>query len=355
MFKKTACRRNMLPGFIWKPSSATGAVMNYSIKTNTYDLCFALAILTVSANPCEAADPYPLKPIRIIAAFPPGGFVDLCARVVSGPLGSAFGQQVIVDNRGGAGGIVGTELAARAVPDGYTLIVGSVGTHAVNQTLYRKLPYHVLRDFQPVTRLADAPSILAVHPSLPVKNVKDLIALARAQPKKILYASAGSGTSTHLAAVLFESLAQVQLVHVPYKGGGPMIVDVVAGQVPVTFGTAATVSPHTKSGRLRGLGVTGGKRSATLPELPTVAEGGVPGYEMLNWLGVFAPANTPRVIVEKLNSELLRILRTSDVRERLNAAGAEPAALTTEEFAAFVKSEVEKWAKVVAATGMTVD
>jgi tripartite-type tricarboxylate transporter receptor subunit TctC len=214
------------------------------------------------------------------------------------------------------------------------------------------LPYHVLRDFQPVTRLADAPSILAVHPSLPAQNVKALIALARAQPKKILYASAGSGTSTHLAAVLFESLAGIQLVHVPYKGGGPAIVDVLAGQVPVTFGTSTSVSPHTKSGRLRGLGVTGGQRSAVLPGLPTIAESGLPGYEMLNWLGLFAPANTPRVIVDKLNGEVLRVLRTPDVRDRLNAAGAEPASMATDEFTAFVKSE---WGKVVAATGMTVD
>ena len=323
-----------------------------SNKTNAY-VSYLIAACVI--HPCIAADLYPQKPVRVIAPFPPGGFVDLCARVVAPPLASALGQQVIVDNRGGAGGVVGTELAARAVPDGYTLVVGSVGTHAVNQSLYRKLPYHVLRDFQPVTRLADAPSILAVHPSLPVKNVKELIALARAQPNKILYASAGSGTSTHLAAALFVNLAGIQLVHVPYKGGGAAIIDVLAGQVPVTFGTAATVSPHTKSGRLRGLGVTGGKRSASLPDLPTVAEGGLPGYEMLNWLGVFAPANIPRDIVDKLNGELLRILRTQDVREKLNAAGAEPAALATEVFAAFVKSEVEKWAKVVAVTRMTVD
>ncbi len=304
---------------------------------------------------CVAADNWPVKPVRIIAAFPPGGFVDLTARVLSVPLGTTLGQQVVVDNRGGAGGIVGTELAARAAADGYTVIVGSVGTHAVNQTLYRKLPYNVLRDFQPVTRLADAPSILAVHPSLPARNVKELIALARAQPKKILYASAGSGTSTHLAAVLFESLARIQLVHVPYKGGGPAIIDVLAGQVPVTFGTAASVSPHTKSGRLRGLGVTGGKRSAVLPDLPTIAEAGVPGYEMLNWLGLFAPAQTPRAIVDRLNNDVLRIMRSPEVRDRLNAAGAEPAPLATEEFSAFVKSEVEKWGKVVVATGMTVD
>ncbi|OGA37547.1 MAG: hypothetical protein A3G24_05380 [Betaproteobacteria bacterium RIFCSPLOWO2_12_FULL_62_13] len=213
----------------------------------------------------------------------------------------------------------------------------------------------MLRDFQPVARLADAPSILAVHPSLPARSVKDLIAMARARPGEIMYASAGAGTSTHLAAALFEHLARVKLVHIPYKGGGPAIVDVLAGQVPVTFGTAASVSPHTKSGRLRGLAVTGGKRSAVLPDLPTIAESGLPGYEMLNWLGLFTPAGTPRAVVEKLSVEATRIMRTPEVRERLNAQGAEPSPLGTEEFTVFVKSEVEKWAKVVAATGMTAD
>ena len=322
---------------------------------NTVLKLWAIALGVAHIGYAGAAETYPAKPVRVIVAFPPGGFVDLGARVMSGPLAAALGQQVVVDNRGGAGGIVGTEVAARAAPDGYTLVVGSAGTHGVNQSLYRKLPYNVLRDFQPVTRLTNGPSILAVHPSFPARSVKDLIGLARGKPGQIMYASAGSGTSTHLAAALFEHLARVKFTHIPYKGGGPMIIDVVAGQVPVTFGTAASVSPHTKSGRLRGLAVTGGRRSATLPDLPTIAESGVPGYEMLNWLGLFAPAGTPRAVVEKLNGEVSRIMRLPDVRERLNAQGAEPAPLATEEFSAFVKSEVEKWAKVVAATGMTVD
>jgi tripartite-type tricarboxylate transporter receptor subunit TctC len=317
-------------------------------------LASVLAVLAAAATPATAAD-YPLKPVRVIVPFPPGGFVDLGARVVSAPLGVALGQQVIVDNRGGAGGIVGTELAARSAPDGYTLVVGSAGTHGINQSLYRKLPYNVLRDFQPIARLADGPSILAAHPSFPARSVKELVALARARPGQIMYASAGAGTTTHLAAALFEHLARVKFVHVPYKGGGPAIVDVIAGQVPITFGTAASVSPHTKSGRLRGLAVTGGQRSALMLDLPTIAEAGVPGYEMLNWLGIFAPAGTPRAIVEKLSGEVVRILRTPEVRDRLNTQGAEPAPLGFEEFAPFLKSEVEKWAKVVAATGMTAE
>ena len=227
------------------------------------------------------------------------------------------------------------------------------GTHGVNQSLYPKLSYNVLRDFQPVARLTGAPSILAVHPSLPVRSVKELIAFARSRPGEIMYASAGAGTSTHLAAALFEHLARVKFVHVPYKGGGPAMIAVVAGEVPVTFGTAASVSPHTRSGRLRGLAVTGGQRSAVLPELPTVAEGGLPGYEMLNWLGMFAPAGTPRAVVEKLSSELVRIVRMPEVSRALQASGAEPTPLGADEFSAFVKSEVEKWAKVVAATGMS--
>ena len=257
-------------------------------------------LLAAAIGACaSASEPYPVKPVRVIVAFSPGGYVDLVARLVAGPLSTALGQQVVVENRAGAGGIVGTELAARAAPDGHTLTIGSVGTHAVNQSLYRKLPYNVLRDFQAIARLSDSPNILAVHPSLPVRTVKDLIALGRALPGQIMYASAGAGTSTHLAAVLFEHLARVRFVHVPYKGGGPAIIDVVAGQVPVTFGTAASVSPHTKSGRLRGVAVTASQRSALLPELPTIAEGGLPDYEMLNWLGMFAPAGTPRAVAER--------------------------------------------------------
>ena len=313
-------------------------------------------LLAAATGACAAAsEPYPVKPVRVIVAFSPGGYVDLVARLVAGPLSTALGQQVVVENRAGAGGIVGTELAARAAPDGHTLTVGSAGTHAVNQSLYRKLPYNVLRDFQAVARLSDSPNILAVHPSLPVRSVKELIALGRARPGQIMYASAGAGTSTHLAAVLFEHLARVRFVHVPYKGGGPALIDVVAGQVPITFGTAASVSPHTKTGRLRGLAVTASQRSALLPDLPTIAEGGLPGYEMLNWLGMFAPAGTPRAVVERLSTELIRIVRLPDIRERLNAQGAEPAPLGTEEFTVFVKSEIEKWAKVVAATRMTAE
>jgi tripartite-type tricarboxylate transporter receptor subunit TctC len=321
------------------------------------DTCRAVALTAAAfagfTGSAAAADSYPTKPVRIIVGFSPGGFIDFTARLIATPLSAALGQQVVADNRPGAGGVVGTELAARAAPDGYTLTVGSVGTHAVNQTLYPKLPYNVVRDFQPIARLTDAPSILAVHPSLPAQSVKELIAAARAQPGMIAYASAGAGTSTHLAAVLFEHLANVKLVHVPYTGGGPAMVAVIAGEAPVTFGTASSVSPHTRSGRLRGLAVTGAQRSAVLPELPTIAESGLPGYEMMNWLGLFAPAGTPRAIVDRLSAEALRIVRSPDIVARMHAQGAEPSPLAPVEFGTFVKTEVDKWAKVVASTGMT--
>lgn len=307
---------------------------------------------SMNAARAIAAEAYPLKPVRIIAPFPPGGFVDFTARLVAGSLTPALGQQVIVDNRPGAGGIVGTELVARAAPDGHTLVIGSAGTHGVNQSLYPKLPYNVLRDFAPIARLADAPSILAVHPSLPVHSVKDLIALGRKQPGQINYASAGSGTSTHLAAVLFEHLAKVKFVHVPFKGGGPALISVVSGEIPVTFGTAASVTPHIGSGRLRGLAVTSAQRSAVLPDLPTVAESGVPGYAMLNWLGLFAPVGTATAVLDRLAEESMRAVRLPEIVKRFNAQGAEPSPLEREAFALFVRREIEKWAKVVAATGM---
>ncbi|MDB5904338.1 MAG: hypothetical protein JWM26_3216 [Betaproteobacteria bacterium] len=315
----------------------------------------AAASFIVAAHVASAGESYPSRPVRVIAAFSPGGYVDFTARLVAAPLGAALGQPFIVENRAGAGGIVGTEVVARAAPDGHTLVVGSVGTHAVNQSLYPKLPYHVLRDFLPIARLSDAPSILAVHPSLPARSVKELIALARARSGQINYASAGAGTSTHLAAVLFEHMARIRLVHVPYKGGGPALVAVVAGEVPVTFGTAASVSPHTKSGRLRALAVTSGQRSAVLTDVPTIAEAGLPGYEMLNWLGLFAPAGTPRAIVQRLSSEAVKIVRQPEVVSRFHAQASEPSPLASDEFAAFVKKEVDKWAKVVAATGMTTE
>lgn len=312
--------------------------------------CFA-AQLAFSVHTADAAEAWPAKPVRVIVPFAPGGYVDLGTRLVAGPLSTALGQQVVVENRGGAGGVVGSELAARAAPDGYTLVVGSVGTHAVNQSLYAKLPYNVLRDFVAVARLSDSPNVLAVHPSLPVRNVTELIAMARARPGQLTYASAGAGTSTHLAAALFEMLAKVQFVQVAYKGGGPALIDVVAGQVPVTFGTAASVTPHSKTGRVRAIAVTGSERSQLLPELPTIAEGGLTGYDANNWYGLMVPAKTPRAIIDRLNRETVKVLNMPEIKTFFFGQGLDAAPGTPEAFGAYIKSERIKWAKVVKASG----
>lgn len=322
--------------------------------TCSFATAFA-AVMALLPNSATAAETYPARTVRIIVPFAPGGFVDFTARLVAPPLAQAMNQQFVVDNRPGAGGILGAEFAARATPDGYTLVIGSAGTHSVNQSLYPKLPYNVLRDFIPVARLTDAPSILAVHPSLPVKSVQDLIGLARQRPGQVNYASAGAGTSTHLAAVLFESLANVKMTHIAFKGGGPAVVSVLSGETPVTFATAASVTPHISSKRLRAIAVTSGQRSAVLPDLPTIAESGLKGYEMLNWLGLFAPANTPKAVIERLNREALKVVAQPEVVKRFNSQGAEPSPLGSEAFSPFVKSEIAKWAKIVAATGMKPD
>lgn len=306
------------------------------------------------AAEAQSTKDYPTKTVRVIVPMSPGGFIDVTARLMATHLSKGLGQPVIIDNRPGAGGTMGTEIAARAGSDGYTLIIGSVGQFAVNQTLYPNRAFDVLRDFQPVARLTEAPSILAVHPSFPVHSVKDLINLARSKPRQINCANAGFGTSTHLASALFEHMAEVEFVNVAYKGGGPSLVAVVSGEVPLTFGTSAAVLPHVKSGRLRAIAVSGGQRSAQMPDLPTIAEAGLPGYAMDNWLGLFAPSGTQRAVVEKLSDETLRILRLPDVVAGLSASGADPAPLGPAEFALFHKKEVEKWAKVVKAAGMTI-
>jgi len=298
------------------------------------------------------ADNFPTRAIRIVVAFAPGGSNDIAARILASPLGAALGQQVIVENRPGAGGLVGTESVARANADGYTLMVGTSSTHAVFQSLYPKLPYNIIRDFQPIARLSDSPVVLAVHPSLRVGTVKELIVLARARPGEINSAHAGTGSTPHLAAVLFEHIAKVKFVHIPYKGGGPASVAAVVGEVPVLFGTAAAVLPHLRTGRLHGLAVTGAQRTSLVPNLPTMAEGGLPGYEMINWMGMFAPAGTPKFIVDKIGQELLKIMKTPEIIKQLQIQGAEPSLLGTEEFTIFVKNEIQKWAKMVAVTGM---
>ena len=302
----------------------------------------ACGLLLQSAS----AQSYPAKPVRLIAASSPGSAVDIVARIVAQKLTEQLGQQLIVDNRAGAGGNLGAEIAAKAAPDGYTLFMGTPA-HAINTGLYRKLNYDLTRDFAPVSLVTTGQYVIIVHPSLPAKSVTELIALARARPGQLNYASAGSGNATHLAGELFKSLARVNLVHVPYKGTGPALTDLIGGQVQLMFCNLTAALPQVKSGRLRALAVTGAKRTATVPELPTVIEAGLPGYVVTSWFGVLAPAATPRDVIVRLNSELAQAMRSPDMRERLAGEGAEPTSSTPEQFAAFIKTEIAQWTKVV--------
>jgi tripartite-type tricarboxylate transporter receptor subunit TctC len=298
------------------------------------------------------AQDYPVKPIRMMIPFVPGGANDVIGRISALKITESLGQQVVVENRGGSGGSLGVEIAAKWPNDGYNILLGNIANMAVNPTLYRKLSYHPLRDLQPITLIAKVPTILAVHPSLPAKNVKELIALARAQPGQLTFGTGGAGSGAHLATELFILHTKLNMVHVPYKGVGPALIDVLAGQITMTFGAVPGVLPYARSGRLRALGVTGAKRISVLPELPTVAEAGVPGYEATLWFGVLAPAGVPMPIVNRLHGALTRALQSQDMKDRLTAEGAEPIGNTPQEFQAFIKSEIERWAVVVKASGM---
>ena len=307
-----------------------------------------------AATPAALGQAYPAKPVRMIAASSPGSAVDIVARIVAQKLGEQLGQQVVVDNRAGAGGNLGAELAAKAAPDGYTLFMGTPA-HAINTGLYRKLNYDLIRDFAPVTQVTSGQYVVVVHPSLPVKSIRELIALARAKPGQLNYASAGSGNATHLAGELFASAARIKLVHVPYKGSGPAVTDLVGGQVQLMFANLVAALPQVKTGRLKALAVTGQTRAAAAPELPTVIEAGVPGYTVISWFGVLVPAATPRELIMKLNAELARTMSAPDVRDRLAADGAEPTTGTPEQFGAFLRAEIAQWTKVVKDAGIVAE
>lgn len=303
----------------------------------------------------QTAANYPVKPVRFIAPFPPGGSTDLLARLVAQKLTEAWGQQVIVENRGGAAGTIGVELAARSAPDGYTIVMGHVGTFGVNPTLYPKLSYDAVRDFAPITVLATVPNGMAVHPSLPVKTARDFVSLAKAKPGELLYASGGSGSASHLAGEYFKLLTKIEMVHVPYKGTAPAMISMISGQTTMTITGMVALMPHVKSGRLKLLGVATLNRLAIMPNVPTINESGVPGYDANQWYGVLAPAATPRDIVTKLHADIAKVLARPDVKERLAADGAEPVANTPEQFAAHIKAEIARWAPVVKASGAKPD
>ena len=313
------------------------------------------AAAVLSLTPLAHAQSYPSRPIRIVVPFSPGGAADVPARILGQKLSETLGQQIIIDNRPGAGSTIGAELVAKAAPDGYTLLF-LTNTHFVSAALYKKLAYDALNDFVPITEIGNAPNVLVVHPSLPARSVKELIALARSMPGKIDYASSGNGSSQHLFGALFLSMTGTNMMHIPYKGSGPAATDLISGQVQVGFPGIAIALPHVTSGRLRALGVTSATRSPELPNVPTIAEAGVKGYDATLWLGLAAPKGTPREIIARLHSEIVRTLKMPEVRKSLLASGTETSFQETpDKFGAFLKAEMVKWAKVVKASGATVN
>ena len=316
--------------------------------------CLAGALAAAAASLAHAQT-FPAKPVRIVVAFPPGGPSDYAARVVSLKLTDSIGQTVLVDNRAGAGGALGTELVARAAPDGYTLLIGNTGTLSVLPHLQAKMPYDAMRDFTPITNLIGGPSFLLAHPSVPVSNLRELIALAKKRPGQLTYASAGVGQISHMNGELLRQLADIDLLHVPYKGTGPIMPEVLGGQVSLTFSTSIDNLQFVKTGRLRGLAVTGRERLAVAQELPTMAEAGLPGFESLNWNGIVGPAGMPRDIVNRLHREIVRVINLPDVKEKVIAQGNFVIGDTPEQFAAFIRAESDKWARVVRQANIKLD
>ena len=314
----------------------------------------ALLCITLLAATAASAQIYPNKTMRFIVPWPPGGGADVLSRIVSPKLAESLGQQVVIDNRGGAAGNIGAEMAAKSPPDGYTIVFAYAGTHAINPSIYSKLPFKE-SDFAPVIWTAEVPQVLVVHPSLPVKSVKDVIALAKARPEQLSYGSSGSGAMNHLTGALFTLMTNTKITHVPYKGGGPAAIALLAGEISMIFGEPATVVQQIKAGKVRAIAVTSGKRALALPDLPTIAESGVPGYEVTSWNAILAPAGTPRDIITRLNSELNKIIAAPDMRQRLIDNGFEPVGGTPEKAGEKIHAEIAKWAPIVKAAGIKVD
>lgn len=314
-----------------------------------------LAFIAAPSLHAGEAPAYPARPIRFIVPNGIGGSTDLVARTIAQKLGEGLGQQIVVDNRPGSGGIIGTEIVARAPADGYTLLMGTIGNLAISPGLYKKLGYDPVKDFAPVSQTAAAAYMLVVHPAVPVKSVKDLISLAKAKPGQLNYASAGSGTGSHLTAELFKSISGVDIVHIPYKGGTAGLTDVLAGQVQVMFNGIPSSMPPLRAGRIKALAVTTAARSPAAPEIPTVAEAGFPGAESTSWTGILVPAATPRPVVARLHGEIVKALKLPEVKDRLKLDGAEPVGSAPQEFAAYLKREIAKWAKVIRQSGARAD
>ena len=321
----------------------------------TLPVLAALLPAVLAANTGHAADIFPNLPIRMIVAFAPGGGTDIIGRISAQAIATHLGQQVVVDNRPGAGGNIGTDIAAKAAPDGYTLITGGTGSHAINPSLYAKLPFDSVKDFAPVSLVAATPYLLVVHPGVPAKTVKELVDLARAKPDSLNMASSGSGGMPHLSGELFKLLTQTRMTHIPYKGTGAVFGDLIGGQVQVLFGDIVATIPHAKSGKLQALGITSPKRSPNAPEFPTIAESGVPGYDAVGWFGVFAPARTPPAVVAALNRAIKQYVEQPDVKSRMLALGADVVASTPEAFASQQRADLDRWAKVIKTAGVKVE
>ncbi len=329
------------------------------MKRRTHQLLLALltaiSSIAITAPAIAQTEAWPSKPIKYIVPFPPGGTTDILARIIAQKLSTSLGQQVLVDNKPGAGGNIGSDFVAKSAADGYTILGGTISSHAINMSMYKKMPYDAVKDFAPITLIGTNANILVVHPNNPAKTLAEFIANARARKEPLNFASAGTGTSQHLSGEMFKSLTGLDMVHIPYKGSAPAIQDVMGEQVSMMFDTTVVAGPFVKSGKLRALGVTSAKRVKGFDDVPTIAEGGVAGYEVVSWQGIFAPAGTPKEIVQKLNAEIVKVLRMPDVAKRLEDLGPEPAGNTPEEFAAFQKAEIAKWAKLIKAANISAD
>lgn len=316
---------------------------------------FATAVAMVVAAGGAQAQEWPAKPIRIIVPVATGGIADYYSRVIGRRLTEAWGQSVVVENRPGGGGNIGADAVAKAAPDGYTFLMGFIGPNAVNQFLFKNMPFDTLNDFAPVAMVSEAEGMLAVHPSVAIQSVSDLLAQARANPGKLTYSSGGVGTASHLAGELFKSMAKVDIVHVPYKGNAPAVADLIGGQVQLSFATLTTVVPHVRAGKLRGIAVIGAQRSLAMPELPTVAESGVPGFAVNNWIGLFAPAGTPDAIIRRVNAEVMKIMQEPDIAARMVQQGERFTPNSPEDFDRFRRGEIARWEKVIKEAGLAAD
>lgn len=329
--------------------------MPYPLLLILLSVLLAAPALAATAGKAETSRSFPLRPVRLVVPYPPGGATDIMTRIVGAKISELWAQSVVIDNRPGGGGLIGAEMAAKASPDGYTLYIGTISSLATNVSMYKNLPYDPVRDFAPVTQLSASPYVLVTNPSVPVRTVKELVALAKARPGTLNYGSAGPGGGVHLSMELFKSMTGADIVHVPYKGTGPSLVELIAGQTQVTMAGFLSIAPHLKNGKVRGIAVSSLKRASALPALPTIAESGLDGYEANSWNGVLAPARASATLMKQLHADFVSALRSPELQARVTGEGAEIVGNTPAEFGAYIRSEIKKWAKVVQESGAKIN